>query len=326
MRLTRRGWGALVVVALAYTAAYLAGARALNAIAAPILAALVVGALLVWRADEPSLTYGSFQSGYPGQTRTLHVDVNGGGLITLVQPLPDGIEASALDATVTPPHSLEREMTLADRGIYRLAAPTVRQRDPLGLVSRRVGVDVDLEIVVYPPVADTDDVRLSQLFANELAAERQEFDRLREYVSGDPLKNVHWKSSAKYDDFLVMEFAPAKRTESVHIVADGTAGNADAMASAAATLALGALDAGLSVELTVPGEHVSSGTGTAHRESLLRVLAGVRSGTVPSSVHDEADISIHADGGSPRVRVSDRTERFDDLLGTTSQPAGEVSV
>ncbi|MEF8785266.1 MAG: DUF58 domain-containing protein [Haloarculaceae archaeon] len=326
MRLTRRGWGALVVVALAYTAAYLAGARALNAIAAPILAALVVGAVLVWRAEEPSLTYGSLQSGHPGQTRTLHVDVNGGGLVTLAQPLPDGIEATAIDATVTPPHSLERVLTLADRGIYRLAAPTVRQRDPLGLVSRRVDVDADLEVVVYPSVATTDDVRLSQLFADELAAERQEFDRLREYASGDPLKNVHWKSSAKYDDFLVMEFAPAQRTESVHIVADATPGNADAMASAAATLALGALDAGLSVALTVPGERVPSGTGTAHRESLLRVLAGVRSGTVPSSVHDEADISIRAESANPRVHVGDRTEQFDNLKTTTSRPVGEVSV
>lgn len=326
MRPTRRGWGALAVVALTYTAAYLAGARALNAIAAPILAALAVGALLVWRAEEPDITYGSLRAGCPGQTRTLQADVTGGGLVTFTQPLPDGLDAPAIEATVTPPHSIERSVTFGERGIYRLAAPTVRQRDPLGLISRRVGADIDLEIVVYPTVADVDEVRLSQLVTDELAAERQEFDRLREYVSGDPLKNVHWKSSAKHDDFLVMEFAPAQRTESVHIVADGTAGNADEMASAAATLALGALDAGLGVELTVPDERVSAGTGTAHRERLLRVLAGARSGTVPSTVHEEADISIHADGRSPQIRVSDHTERFDDLLGTAGQPTGEVSV
>ena len=324
MRLTRRGWGALAVVALTYVAAYLAGARALNAIAAPLLAALAAGAILVSRADEPTVSYGSLRSGYPGQTRTLTVDIDGGGLVTLAQSLPDGIEATDLDATVTPPHTVERTLTFAERGVYRLDAPSVRQRDPLGLVGRRVDAAVDLEFVVYPTVYDLDEVRLSQLFADELAAERQEFDRLREYVPGDPLKNVHWKSSAKYDDFLVMEFSPSQRTETVHLVADATTGNADAMASAAATLAVGALESGLRVELTVPGDRLASGQGNAHRESVLRVLAGVESGTLPDDAHAEADISVHADGRGAHVRFSDHGADFEELLGTTSQRVGEV--
>jgi len=326
MRLTRRGWSTLGVVALAYAAAYLAGARALNAVAGPLLAALVVGAVLVWRAEEPRLTGDSPRAGYPGQTRTLCLDVAGDGIVTLTQPLPDGIEASTLDATVTPPHSIERSLTLADRGVYRLTAPTVRQHDPLGLVGRRVDADLDLEIVVYPSVADLDASELSRLFGDELAAERQEFDRLREYVPGDPLKNVHWKSSAKTDDFLVMEFAPEQRTETVHVVADAARGNADAMASAAATLALGALDAGLGVELTVPGMHVPAGQGVPHRETLLRALAQAGAGTVPSATHEAADISIHADGERTQVRFSDHTERFGDLVGTTGRQDREVSV
>jgi uncharacterized protein (DUF58 family) len=324
MRLTRRGWGVLVVVGLAYTAAYLSGARALNAVVAPLLAALGAGTLLVYRADAPTVTYGSLRSGYPGQERTLTVDVDGGGLVTLVQPLPDGVRAWDLDATVTPPHSFERTLVFADRGIYRLDAPRVSQRDPLGLVGRSVEVSVDLEFVVYPTVYALDDVTLSQLFADELAAERQEFDRLREYVPGDPLKNVHWKSSAKHDDFLVMEFSPAQRTETVHIVVDAEPGSDDAMAAAAATLALGALDVGLGVELTVPGQRVASGRGETHRENLLRVLAGASAGTVPDAVHGEADISVHADSSGAHVRVGDRTERFENVLGTTGQRVGEV--
>ncbi len=324
MRLTRRGWGALAVVALAYTFAYLSGARALNAVAAPILAALAAGAILVYRADDPTITYGPLRSGYPGQTRTLTVDIDGGGIVTLAQALPAGARATDLDATVTPPHTLERTLTFAERGIYRLDAPTVRQRDPLGLVGRRVDVAPTLEFVVYPAVYELDAGHLSKVFGDELAAERQEFDRLREYAPGDPLKNVHWKSSAKHDDFLVMEFSPAQRTETVHVVADATAGNADAMASAAATLALGALEAGLGVELTVPGHRIGSGQGEAHRENLLRVLAGVGAGTVPDDTHETAAVSIHANERGTRVRYGGHSERFDDLLGTTGQRAGEV--
>jgi uncharacterized protein (DUF58 family) len=325
MRLTRRGWGALVVVAFAYTAAYLSGARALNAVVAPILAALAAGAILVARAEEPTITYGSLRSGYPGQRRELTVDVDGGGLVTLRQPLPDGVATTDLDATVTPPHTFERTLTFSKRGVYRLDAPTVRQRDPMGLVGRRVDVSVDLDFVVYPTVYDLNEMQVSQLFADELAAERQEFDRLREYVSGDPLKNVHWKSSAKYDDFLVMEFSPAQRTETVHIAADADPGSADAMASTAATIALGALDAGLGVELSIPGETVASGQGEAHRENVLRVLAGAGAGTVHDGVHEEAEVSVHAGSGGTRVRYGDRSESFDDLLGTTGQRVGEVA-
>ena len=324
MRLTRRGWGVLVVVGLAYTAAYLSGARALNAVVAPLLAAFAVGAILVSRADAPTITYGSLRSGYPGQTRTLTVDIEGGGLVTLDQSLPDGFAGADLDATVTPSHTVERTLTFANRGIYRLPTPTVHQRDPLGLVWRRVDVAVGLEFVVYPIVYDLDEARLSQVFGDELAAERQEFDRLREYVPGDPLKNVHWKSSAKYDDFLVMEFSPAQRTETVHLAADATAGNDDAMATAAATLALGALDAGLGVTLTLPDRQAASGQGEVHRETLLRVLAGAGAGRVSDAVHQEANISIRADDSGVQVRYGDHTERLDDLLGTTGQRVGEV--
>jgi uncharacterized protein (DUF58 family) len=325
MRLTRRGWGALAVVGLAYAAAYLSGARALNAIVAPVLAALAAGAILVARADPPTVTYGSLRSGYPGQTRTLTVDVDGGGIVRLAQSLPNGLAAADLDVTVTPPHTIERTLTFANRGVYRLDPPFVRQRDPMGLVGKRVEAAVDLDFVVYPTVYDLDETHLSHLFSDELAAERQEFDRLREYVPGDPLKNVHWKSSAKYDDFLVMEFSPSQRTETVHIVADADPGGADAMATAAATLALGALDAGLGVELTVPGEDVASGQGEAHRENLLRVLAGASAGTVPDAVQQEADVSVHADGTGTRVRYGDQSKSFTDLLGTTGQRVGGVA-
>lgn len=325
MRLTRRGWSALAVIGLAYAAAAGSGARALNAVVAPLLVALAAGAIVVWRAEVPTVSYGSLRSGPPGQTRTVRADLTGGGVVTLTQPLPAGVEATEFEATVTPPHTIERTVTFTERGVYRPAAPAVRQQDPLGLVSRHVPTDTEVEFVVYPTVYDIDGMGRSGLFANELTAKRNEFDHLREYVPGDPLRNIHWKSSVKRDGFLVMEFAPTQEAETVHIVADAAAGAADAMASSAATLALEALDAGLSVSLTVPGTSIPGGQGTAHRETILRVLAGTGPGTVPSATHESADVSVHADDGGTRVRFEGRTERFDELFDGQGSKERRVS-
>jgi len=310
MRLTRRGWVAVAVLAGTYVAAWLAGERALNAVAAPLLAALVTGAVLVWRADPPALSYDSFRAGFPGDERTLTVTVEGGGIVTVAQPLPAGLAGNAIDAVVTPPHEFERQVTLARRGVYRLDAPAVRQRDPLGLVSTAVAVDPACEFVVYPQVYDLADRHVGRLFSDENVAERQEFDRLREYVPGDPLRNVHWKSSAKRDDFFVMEFAPTERTETVTIAAEADEGDADAMAAAVATVALAALDADLQVALTVPDDGLSAGRGDTHRGNLLRLLTGAGAGRVPAEARGEADVSIRADADGTRVHIGDRTERF----------------
>lgn len=325
MRLTRRGWTVLGVVALAYLAAWLAGERSLNAVAAPLLAALLAGGVLVWRAEEPTVAYGPVQAGHPDTTDTLTVAVEGSGLVVLRQPFPDGIEAGDIDATMTPPATLEREVTRRERGVYRLETPDVSQRDPLGLVARQVSVDIDVEFVVYPRAYALAGGRLSRLLGETSAAERQEFDRLRQYAPGDPLRNIHWKSSAKRDDFLVMEFSPTRHTESITIAADATPGHADRMATAAATLALAALDADLSVELTLADGRRPPGHGPSHRETLLRELAGAGPGSLPEPVHEEADISIRADRDGPRVRIGETIEAFDALIGTGKRRSPEVS-
>ncbi|MFC7131971.1 MULTISPECIES: DUF58 domain-containing protein [Salinibaculum] len=324
MRPTRRGVAALVVVALAMGLAWAAGERALNAVAAPLLAAFLFGAFVVWRAPEPAVAYGRLQSGYPGDERTLTIDVAGGALVTLDLHLPEGLATADVDTVVSPPATVERTLTLARRGIYRLDPPRVRQRDPLGFVERRVDVDATTEFVVYPRVYEMDAGALSALFADELAAERQQFDRLREYEPGDPLKNVHWKSSAKRDDLLVMEFAAAEQHETVHVAAEAAEGYTDEMAAAAATLATSALEAGLTVSLTAPDDSLPAETGDEHREALLRLLSRTGPGRLPAEVRESADVAISADAEGTTVRLADRTQSFEAVRGTGGAGTGEV--
>jgi uncharacterized protein (DUF58 family) len=310
MRLTLRGWGVVCVVGLAALFAALSGARALNAVAAPLVVALGVGALQLSRAGLPTVSVDAIRPGFPDQTRRLRVQLEGRALARVRVPLPDGLAGDAVDATVDMPCTLERTVTLRERGVHHFSRVGVVQRGPLGLVARGVEAPVPGEVVVYPRRYAVTGATLSSLLSEDAVAERQEFDRLREYVPGDPLRNVHWKSSAKREEFLVMEFSSGETDETVEIVASATAGNADGMASAAATLAGLALDANRPVSVTVPDGEIPAGQGESHRENVLRLLAETGDGSVPDYRHEAADVSIRATDRGTTVRVGDRRHDF----------------
>jgi len=314
MRLTGRGWAAVAVVVAAVVLAWAFGERSLNAVAAPTLAALAAALVAVWRADPPTVAFDDPRAGFPGEERALSFRVEGDGLARVVQSLPAGLTARPIDETVALPRAFDQAVTLEARGVYEVGPPEVRQRDPLGLVERRAGTDTTAELVVYPQVYALADPTLGGILADPATAERQEFDRLREYVPGDPLNNVHWKSSAKHDEFLVMEFAPTERTETLSIAAAAETGGADRMAGATATLTDAALEAGLTVELWVPDGHLPPGKGEVHRENAMRLLATTGHGSVSDAVRAEADVAISAGPRSTAVRLPEGQRPFESLV------------
>lgn len=327
MRLTRRGWTALALVAVAVAFAWLSGQRGLNAVAAPLLAALLFGSIQLWRADEPTLSADELRPGFPGETRTWTVELDGSGVATVTHAWPDGIDAAPVDAVVGLPHTFELECTLAERGVYEVDSPYVRRRDALGLFEEEVEPAGTTTALVYPEVFRvTSRDALSRLFADELVAERQEWDKLREYAAGDPLRHVHWKSSAKHDDFMVMEFAPTRRTEAVEIVADAAKDCDDDMASAAGTVALLAFRADLDVGVRTPDDRLPVGGGQAHLGNVMRALARAGTGGISPEVHDAADVSIKARPRETHIRVGDRELTLADLIeGTDARPIREVT-
>lgn len=315
MRLTRRGWAVAGLVVAAIALAGLFGPRALNAVAAPLVGALALGVWQVSRADPPTVSLASLPPGHPGERRTLSFSIDGSGIAAVEADLPAGLGGDRLSRTVSMPASIETRLDLAARGLYDFDQLSVRQRDALGLVESARNPDLTERVLVYPTVyLLRGDRRLERLFADVSPPERQEFERLREYVSGDPLRRVHWKSSAKYDDYLVMEFAPTRRNETVSIVADASREGVDEMASAAATLVVAAVGAGLGVEVTVPGGHLPEGQGEAHRRNALRLLATTGPGTVPRGEHDDADVSIRSDGSGTSVRLGRSEVGYRDLV------------
>jgi uncharacterized protein (DUF58 family) len=327
MRLTHRGKAVVLFVGLAVVLGWQFGSRALNAVAAPLAVALLAGTAQLYRASPPEIESIDPEPGVPGQTTKLSLSLYGDGIATIVLPETEGITGGRIDATVRLPYTLERTVERHRRGVYDLGPDTIRQQGPLGLIAREVDVDADLTLVVYPHTYELPrENALIRRFADDNTAERQEFDRLREYVPGDPLRNIHWKSSAKAEEFMVMEFASSGQTETVTIAGSAAPDCADEMAAAAATTAEVALEVGLTVELVVPDGSVGAGHGKPHRRELLSTLARTGSGVVPDKVVADADVVIRSDDDGTEIRIHDDVLTLEQLRGSaTALEAVEVA-
>lgn len=333
LQLTRRGRVLVGVVALLVALGWLYSPRQLNAVTAPAIAALLVGVASVWRADPETVDVNAPRSGVPGETRRLTIDLSGSGLVTVGVDVPEGVSPAVegvspggrLERTVTLPARVSVPMELTERGVYELDPVALRIHGPLGLVERRPDSVAGVELVAYPRRFDlTQPAAASgQLHARHDIA-RQEFDRVREYRPGDPLRRVDWKTSAKRGALHVVEFADRAGQQSVTVAGVAASGNADLMARTVATLAESALDAGLDVGVVVPAGRREPDSGPDHREQLLRLLARTGPSTtaegytaVPSDVSEhEGDILV--DAGDPRIKRGPRETRVRTAYGTFS--------
>lgn len=306
-RLTRRGWALAGVVAVLLALGWSSGARQINAVVAPALVALLVGFVSVRRSGCETVELRAPPPGAPDEERAFVVELEGTGLATVALDLPGstpltGDGGTDAGATVTLPETVEWTVSPTDRGVYELGPLEMRVHGPLGLVERPVRETASAELVVYPRRYDlTEPAAASGELHTRQQTVTQEFDRVREYDPGDPLRKVDWKSSAKHSDLHVVEFSEHAGQEAVVIV--GVAANTavDRMARTVATLAEAALDAGLDVGVTVPAGHYEPDSGPAHRERLLRLLA--RTGpstrasdytTATTGVTDGVDIVVDA--------------------------------
>ncbi len=104
------------------------------------------------------------------------------------------------------------EVTFPRRGVYRQDSFGIRTRFPFGFFEKTRTVDSNLEIVVYPAVAETDPFyEVLPLISGEMASQFRgrghELHSLREYTPTDSARFVDWKVTAKAGHLMVREFA-----------------------------------------------------------------------------------------------------------------------
>ena len=311
--LTRRGAWTLVVVCGGIALAWRYGARSINAVVLPALLALLAGYVQVRLRGAPDVERDLPPAGFPGEegrvALSIETDSPFPGIVRDV--LPPGVDGDPVVETTIGTAPVAYPVTYRARGHHEIGPAEVVGRDVLGLVSRRLPTEGTDRLVVYPPVRElTAGATTALVGAHDpgRSHERDEFDRLRGYDRGDPLRDVHWKSSAKRDDLIVKEFAARTDRRPVTVAAgvaergDGAsdpvdAGSGDRMAEAAASICVALLDAGVPVRLATPTGTVSA---AGDREQVLRHLAAAAAGPRPDV---DADVLVDATDAGATVIV-----------------------
>ena len=104
-----------------------------------------------------------------------------------------------------PAESHEETFTIRTerRGVIPVGPATTRRGDPLAILSRDVAWTDVTEILVRPPMVPMDSLGagllrdLEGVSTDAVSQSDLAFHTLREYVAGDDLRHVHWRSSAK---------------------------------------------------------------------------------------------------------------------------------
>lgn len=172
------------------------------------------------------------------------------------------------------------------RAVLRLGPVRSVRRDPLRLLSRQVNWTEPEEIYVHPRTvrlanASTGFVRdLEGLPTRDLSNDDVSFHALREYVPGDDLRYVHWRSTARVGKLMIRQFEETRRSQVMIVVSTLPADYADddefeLGISVAASLAVAAL---------LDGKEVAVYTSDARLPSLTppRLLDGF-SAVLPST-------------------------------------------
>lgn len=248
-------------------------------------------------------------------------------------PVGDGLVEAEVPLLVgSAEHSQPLRIVAPRRGVITVGPMTIARGDPIGILRREVSWPQVERIHVHPVTAsipstsagtvrDVDGVATTRIVDEDL-----EFHGFREYVPGDSMRHVHWKSTAKADRLMVRQYEETRRATIAVLLdtraeeyGDGEAGSEafELAVSAAASLAAQGLRDGREVRFVADG---------GVRERGRRVASSIR--TLPT--HDrlallDATCSLERRPDSQRIeevaRLAAETFPTTTLAFTVTGPA-----
>ncbi len=209
-----------------------------------------------------------------GETATaLITSVNNRVTPTGVVEALDRIAGQPVDVLI-PPVPPRREITVSyrfvplKRGELHLGPVTLERRDPWGLFVRRATSSAELTVLVHPRVLPVEVTLAGNRIGQEGGtADRDvlgsnQFHTLREYVIGDELRQIHWRSSARVGKLMVKQLVdnPLPRALVVldnDIRSYNSPGDFEEAVDAAASIGSAIVRAGLPVALRATADDVA---------------------------------------------------------------------
>jgi uncharacterized protein (DUF58 family) len=181
--------------------------------------------------------------------------------------------ASVVQVAFTPPR----------RGLHRLPTLTAETRFPLGTFRVWTVWRPAAQVLVYPaPESNPPPLPPGEPLSQDAGAAARaqpsgEFDGVRAYRRGDPLKNVLWKKAAKADEqgngLVVRDTEQAQRHELWLDFQQAGSLGLEAKLSRLCAWVLRAEKLGLRYGLRLPALHIPPGSGEAHKRHCLEALA-----------------------------------------------------
>lgn len=163
------------------------------------------------------------------------------------------------------------------RGLLKCGRLEIFTRFPVGLFHAWAYVDFDLAVVVYPrpDIAGGSPPTESRGSAEEgiPVPGDEEFNMLRAYRAGDPLKLIAWKALAREQGLLTKEFSAMASSELWLDWDDARAPDPEARLSILCHWVLQAEGFGQAYGLRLPGTAIAPSRGDSHRTRCLEALA-----------------------------------------------------
>jgi uncharacterized protein (DUF58 family) len=203
------------------------------------------------------------------------------------------------------------------RGLYDMGQLVVKMTDPLGFFTVKEKIIDSKSITVFPTTINLPFFQV--LPRQEVGPSKRRWftaepgtnaARVRDYISGDSLRNIHWHTTAHTGNLMVKEYDPERAVvayKDVWIVldmlatshfGDGDESTAEYAVDIAASLAKKYIEEGKNVGLMASGERsflFIPETGEEHLEEIMRAMAVI-----------DADSTLSLDG-----LVAAQEERFE---------------
>lgn len=257
--ITRSGWVLLGVSAFLYLASLTSQSSLLLLLVGLIIGCGLVNAFAAARAvskldlEPPPVAHVAEGQRLKHPWRIINRARRGAALIKLASPLGTLGQIPWLPPAATT--SLLPEFTYWRRGVFPNAAVTVSSTAPFGLVQASCRQILTGEVIVHPALYETAAPRASGYDAmvggrfrgRSLSSSGAHFHGVRPIQPGDPLRQIHWKASAKGLGLMVKTFEE-ELSGRVAVLLDATPGDThkalDDAARAAGSLVFAALDEG----------------------------------------------------------------------------------
>jgi uncharacterized protein (DUF58 family) len=213
------------------------------------------------------------------------------------------------------------------RGRFQLGPVTATSGDPFGLFRRSAFLTGQRELLVLPRVLP---IRNFALFTGGLPGRGRSSRRalhattnattIRDYIVGDSLSRIHWRSSAHYNKLMVKEFDLDPAVDAWIFLdlydavqaGEGEHSTEEYGVTIAATIAAYLLRQDLSLGMIVNAqrrEFLSLDRGERQIERVLELLAVVRSGSGPDLKEALALDAIHFGRDSVAIVITPSTSR-----------------